>query len=150
MKGGTAMASTVRARRIAASIAAILTAGLALTGCVTSSASQQVAATGKVVGTFVREGGPIGSGGQQPKVVRLSGVVKFARPGHPAVTIKVGRSGIFALSLAAGKYSVSGRTPSIRVVEPNGKSHGSTCRMPHPVKVTASHTTKITIVCAVP
>ena len=44
---------------------------------------------GTVTGVFHRVGGPLGPHGKQPKVVPLTGWMRFTRPGHPAVVVRV-------------------------------------------------------------
>jgi hypothetical protein len=127
--------------------ALLLTASL--TACAAAS-GQGTHAAGTVTGTFVREGGPIGPGGKQPPVVRLSGSIEFAEHGRRAITVPAGRKGTFSAELPAGTYAVSGRSPSIVQVAANGASREIRCSMPLSVQVRAGHTTKITLVCAVP
>jgi hypothetical protein len=117
--------------------------------------------TGVVQGTFVREGGPIGPGGQQPPELRLSGSVAFnGGPGN-VIRLRVGKTGAFSLRLPAGTYAVTGRTPSIIEVSNGGvvnakgqviKGHGteSVCSVPLSVTVTPQHTSRITLTCVVP
>jgi hypothetical protein len=141
--------------------AAGVAAALLLAACSTvspSSASLTAAqtpthhgsATGTVVGRFIREGGPIGPGGKQPPAVPLSGVVKFAPRHGKAVTVRVPRSGRFRLRLAAGRYRVTGRSPSILVQLPNGQTRELVCSVPLTVGVRARHTVHVTVVCALP
>jgi len=111
------------------------------------AAAASRAANGRVVGLFVREGGPFGPGGQQPPVVPLSGTVQFARAGQRTIAVRVGISGAFSVRLVPGNYQVSGRTPDIRG-EPGDSE--STCALPGKVTVTAGHTWRITVACVVP
>jgi hypothetical protein len=150
------MASSLRGGRIA-SLTMTVIAGLALAGC-TAAAGQQVRSgrpaptSGTVIGKFIRVGGPIGPGGTQPKVVRLSGVIEFTSPAHSVVKVRVGKSGTFSIGLAAGTYSVSGQSPSLRVVSGNGSGQGRPmpCSQPRKVRVRAGRLAKITVTCAVP
>jgi hypothetical protein len=125
----------------------------------TSSVTTQTG-TGLVQGKFIREGGPMGPGGQQP-AVRLSGTVAFNGGPGDVVRFHVGKSGAFSLRLPAGTYAVTGRTPSIMqvsngaVVSAKGqviKGHGTetVCSVPLSVTVTPQHTSKITLICVVP
>ncbi len=137
-----------------ASLAILGVAAAMLTGAGCSPASGQVTviSTGVVVGTFVREGGPIGPNGQQPKELRLPGVIGFVSPGRPVVKVKVGNKGTFSVRMLPGTYSVSGRTPDIEQASPDGSGPGLEvpCSSPLSVKVTRWHTAKITVTCVVP
>lgn len=127
-------------------------ATLAGTACGPVVGQVTASSTGVVVGTFVREGGPIGPGGQQPKELRLPGVVKFVSPGRPAIKVKVGDKGTFSVRLLPGTYSVSGRTPDILQAPADGNGPGLEipCSNPLSVKVTRGQTAKITVACIVP
>ena len=61
---------------------------------------------GKVVGSFSRVGGPLGSGGQQPPTVPLSGTLSFNAAHRRTVAVRVGKSGQFSVWLPAGAYRV--------------------------------------------
>jgi hypothetical protein len=104
-------------------------------------------ADGRVAGKFERVGGPIQPGTLQSPVVPLSGTMRFARPGHDPISVKVGRTGAFSVSLAPGVYHVSGRTPDI-TGEPGNVP--ATCSLPGAVTVSTGATRHITVVCAVP
>jgi hypothetical protein len=103
-----------------------------------------------VTGVFHRVGGPIGRNGQQPKVVPLTGRMRFARPGHPSVIVPVGRSGRFTVQLPAGTYRVTGITPDIVTVLDNGRQLDGRCHLPRDLRVRPGRTGHITVVCAVP
>jgi hypothetical protein len=125
---------------------------LLLAGCGATSAEHPPMAT--VTGTFFREGGPLGPGGQQPAEQPLSGTVVFTSGRH-RVAVQVGGSGTFSLRLPPGTYAVSGRTPSIVEVT-SGTAAGqqatiaTPCSMPVTVTVTARHDTHVTLTCIVP
>jgi hypothetical protein len=104
-------------------------------------------ADGRITGKFQRVGGPLGPGGKQPPVVALSGTMRFTRAGHQTITVRVGKSGRFAVRLAPGTYRVSGRTPDIRG-EPGDAE--ATCSLPGAVTVRAGAVRHVTVVCAVP
>jgi hypothetical protein len=104
-------------------------------------------ADGQVLGTFLRVGGPLGPGGTQPQSVPLSGVMRFTRAGHAAITVEVGKTGAFAARLAPGSYRVSGRTPDI-LGEPGNTE--AVCSLPGALVVAAGRTRHITVVCPVP
>lgn len=104
-------------------------------------------ATGRVLGKFMRVGGPLGPDGQQPKAVPLSGTMRFTRTGHTATTVEVGKSGMFSIRLAPGRYRVVGRTPDI-MGEPGNIE--ATCSLPGTLVVSAGLNRHITVVCAVP
>lgn len=105
---------------------------------------------GTVTGVFHRVGGPLGPGGQQPKVVPLTGRMRFTRPGHPAVSVPVGRSGRFTVQLPPGTYRVTGITPDIVEVLDNGRQLDGRCHGPQDLRVRPGRTGHITVVCAVP
>jgi hypothetical protein len=105
---------------------------------------------GTVTGVFHRVGGPLGPGGQQPRAVPLKGRMRFGRPGFPAVTIEVGRSGRFTAELAPGVYRVTGITPDIVEVLDNGRQLDGRCAGPRALRVRAGKTGRITVTCAVP
>jgi len=104
-------------------------------------------ADGRIEGKFQRVGGPLGPGGTQPAVVALSGTMRFTRAGHKTITVRVGKSGRFAVRLAPGTYRVSGRTPDIRGEPGNTEA---TCSLPGTVTVKAGSVRHVTVVCAVP
>jgi len=105
---------------------------------------------GTVTGVFHRVGGPLGPGGQQPKAVPLTGRMRFTRPGHPAVSVPVGRSGRFTVQLPPGTYRVTGITPDIVEVLDNGRHLDGRCHGPRDLRVRPGQTGHITVVCAVP
>jgi hypothetical protein len=112
--------------RISAGLLAVLLAGCA-------AATGQAAATGHVAGRLLREGGPLGSGGQQPGLRPMPGTVAFTAAGHQRVTVRVGNSGSFSVRLPPGRYQVSGP-----------------CSRPTPVTVAARRTAHVRIICVVP
>lgn len=105
---------------------------------------------GTVTGVFHRVGGPLGPGGTQPKVVPLTGRMRFTRPGHPAVSVPVGRSGRFTVQLPPGTYRVTGITPDIVEVLDNGRQLDGRCHGPQHLRVRPGAAGHITVVCAVP
>jgi hypothetical protein len=129
---------------------AAATAGT-LVAC-TMAVGQQLPATGRVSGAFVREGGPLGAGGKQPPVVRLRGVITFTAAHRRTVRAQTNKRGWFSVALAPGEYSVYGKSPSIRQVGPSGRGpgHEVRCSQPYTVRVTSRHIDKIKVVCAVP
>lgn len=104
-------------------------------------------AEGRVAGKFERVGGPVQPGTLKSPVVPLSGTMRFARPGHDTISVRVGQNGIFSVLLAPGVYRVSGRTPDI-TGEPGNVP--ATCSLPGSVRVTGGATRHVTVVCAVP
>jgi hypothetical protein len=132
-----------------ASLGVVMLAGAAC-GPTAGQVSVSPSATGVVVGTFIREGGPIGPNGQQPKDVRLHGVIDFDARGRPVVEVKVGKNGTFSVRLRSGTYSVSGRSPGIEQVSANGSAQEFPCSQPLSVRVANRHTAKITVTCIVP
>jgi hypothetical protein len=105
---------------------------------------------GTVTGVFHRVGGPLGPHGQQPKVVRLTGRMRFTRPGHPAISVPVGRSGRFTVQLPPGTYRVTGITPDIVEVLNNGRQLDGRCHGPQDLRVRPGRAGHITVVCSVP
>jgi hypothetical protein len=134
-------------------ISACLLAGLLLTGLTAGCASaggQAYPAAGHLAGKFVREGGPLlGPGGKQPAERPLSGTVTFTAAGHQVVTVEVGPSGVFSVSLPPGQYRVSGRSSGIVEID-GGHSRELPCTQPTPVVVTAGQAGTITLACIVP
>jgi hypothetical protein len=154
------LARTAPAVQLAASCAGALLLAACAAGTGTGhgrsstvTSTQVTHSTGTVGGKFVREGGPLGPGGAQPKELRLSGVVEFTRAGGHPVSVRVGTSGTFSVTLRAGDYSVSGRSPAIlQVSGANGDGRGREvpCSQPLSVTVVAGRTSKITVACVVP
>jgi hypothetical protein len=106
--------------------------------------------SGKVVGTFIRVGGPLGAGGKQPPSIPLSGTLSFSAGHRRAVAVQVGKSGRFSVWLPAGTYDVSGRSPSIIEMLASGATLESQCSQQVPFAVVAARTVHIAVVCAVP
>lgn len=134
---------------IIAGAAALLVVGSAC-GAATGQVVTGTAPAGTVTGTFVREGGALGPGGQQPAEVRLPGLIQFIGKNKLTFKVRVGHKGTFELRLPAGTYSVVGRTPRILEVEDNGRKRETPCSQPLSVTVTNQHTSKITVTCVVP
>lgn len=121
---------------------------LLLAGCGASVTAGQQAPIATVTGRFVRDGGPLGPGGQQPAEQSLAGTVVFTAA-RQRVSVHVGRSGTFTLWLPPGTYAVSGRSPSIVEVS-GGTTRVTPCSVPSQVTVTAGHSTRVTVRCIVP
>jgi hypothetical protein len=107
------------------------------------------AARGLVTGKLLIEGGPISPGGQQPGERPIPGTVQFTASGRRPVTARAASSGTFSVTLPAGTYDVSGRSPLITDAS-NGGSRQTPCSQPLSVTVTPQHTTTITLTCIVP
>ena len=105
---------------------------------------------GKVVGTFVRVGGPLGQGGTQPPDVPLSGTVQFTAAHRRTVAAWVGKSGRFSVWLPAGAYRVFGRSPSMVGLLASGAEREDTCALEVPVTVVAGRALQIAVACTVP
>lgn len=103
---------------------------LLLAGCAAATGHGPV--TGHVAGRLLREGGPLGPGGQ-PGERPMPGTVAFTSAGYQRVTFRVGSSGTFSVQLPPGRYHVSGP-----------------CSQSFPVTVTVHHTTHVNVVCIVP
>jgi hypothetical protein len=106
-------------------------------------------ARGLVTGKLLIEGGPLGPGGQQPGERPIPGTVQFTASGRRPVTVRAASSGTFSVTLPAGTYDVSGRSPVITDAG-NGSSRQTPCSQPLSVSVTSQHTTTITLTCIVP
>ena len=139
-----------RAGRPAVAIVGATAVLLAGAGCVAETGQVTVSPTGVVAGTFVREGGPLGPNGQQPKELRLPGVVEFTAAGQRPVRVKVGKNGAFSVRLPPGTYSVSWRTPQIEQADGNGPGRELPCSAPLSVKVIRGNTSTVTVACIVP
>jgi hypothetical protein len=124
---------------------------LMLAGCASASTpASTTPATGLLAGRFVREGGPLGPGGQQPAEIPLRGTVTFTATGHRAVSVQVGASGLFSVTLLPGRYQVAGRSPDIETVGPDGREQEQACSQPLSATITAGQTITIAVTCVVP
>jgi hypothetical protein len=124
---------------------------LVLAGCASASTpATTTPATGLLAGRFVREGGPLGPGGQQPAEIPLRGTVTFTAAGHRAVSVQVGASGLFSVTLLPGRYQVAGRSPGIETVGAGGGWQEQACSQPLSATVTAGRTLTIAVTCVVP
>ena len=106
-------------------------------------------ARGTVTGRLVREGGPLGPGGQQPGAHPIPGTIRFTAGQHRVITVRTSRAGTFSVQLPAGKYQVSDRSPRLLLVAADGIARQTWSR-PVTVTVSARHVTRITLVIAVP
>jgi hypothetical protein len=131
-----------------------------LAGCAAGSAAvapthatvTSPAPRGTVTGRLQREGGPLGPGGTQPKVVPLPGTVRFEPVGRarPPVAVAVGRSGTFTVALAPGTYRVTGQSPNIQEQLSDGTTTDPPCAQPTAVTVVAGRTARVAVNCIVP
>jgi hypothetical protein len=105
--------------------------------------------TGTVEGTFEGVGGPavIENGTTQTPVFPLSGTVTFTDAAGHATPFAIGATGTFSVRLAAGTYSVSGRTPSILEVRNDGTSTPIPCSLPQSIQVRPRQTMRIAVIC---
>ena len=128
---------------------------LLLTACAagssqrTATGSGQDHARGTVTGRLVREGGPLGPGGQQPGAHPIPGTIRFTTGQHRVIMVRTSRAGWFSVQLPAGKYQVADRSPRLLLVAANGIARQTWSR-PVTVTVTGHHVTRITLVIAVP
>jgi hypothetical protein len=115
-------------------------------------ASRGPAPRGTVTGRLQREGGPLGPGGTQPRVIPLPGTVRFELSGRarPPVTVAVGRSGTFSVRLAPGAYRVTGQSPRLQEQLSDGTTTDAPCAQPAAVTVIAGRTVRVTLNCIVP
>jgi hypothetical protein len=119
-------------------------------GSPTQQQTSASGAEGKVVGTFIRVGGPLGQGGVQPPNVPLAGTVQFSSAHRRTVAVRVGKSGRFSLWLPPGQYQAVGSSPSLSEVLSSGATLVSPCSMRVPVTVVTSRSVRITVTCVVP
>jgi hypothetical protein len=103
---------------------------------------------GVISGRFVLFGtmGRPGPGVDHP----ARGIVVVTRGRHRVLVVRTGSSGAFAARLPPGTYHVYGRTPQLVTVSDNGTEQEDTVTLPHPLTVTAGHTTKIVLKVIVP
>jgi hypothetical protein len=146
----------------AATVAVLMLAGCGMRGgpgpAQGDGASGRPPAAGRVTGRLLLEGGPIRPGGRQPGPRPIRGVVTFTTAGHQPVKVRAGRSGIFTVGLPPGRYRVSGRSPVVSngaAVTGRGQRRSGTgwqapCSLPLSVTVTAHHTARAAVICAVP
>jgi hypothetical protein len=59
----------------------------------------------------------MGPGGKQPGERPMSGTVTLTATGQQPVTVKVGSSGTFSVTLPPGRYRASGTSPEITEVD---------------------------------
>jgi hypothetical protein len=105
---------------------------------------------GTVTGTFMRVGGPLGLGGTQPRPVPLTGTVLFTARHHRMFAVGVGKTGRFTVGLPAGRYVVSGTSPSMGEVLASGATVDPPCALPTSVTVVADRMVRVSVVCVVP
>ena len=124
-----------------------------LAGCAADPASSSPAghgpARGTVTGRMVREGGPLGPGGQQPGTHPIPGTVRFTVGQRQVMTVRTTPAGTFSVQLPPGKYRVSDRSPKLLLVEADGKTRQTWSR-PVTVLVTPNHLTRVTLASIVP
>ena len=124
-------------------------------------AAGRASAAGRVTGRLLLEGGPILPGARQPGPRPIRGVVTFTTTGHRPVRVRAGRSGIFTVGLPPGRYRVFARSPTVRTVSTgaavtdsgqlrSGTAWAAPCSLPLSVTVTAHHTARAAVICAVP
>lgn len=125
----------------------VLLAGVATMAAACAGTVPQ--ATGTVAGTFEGVGGPaiIKNGIPQTQVFPLSGTVTFTDGGGHATSFAIGATGTFSVRLAAGTYSVAGRTLSYAELNKDGSSTPIPCSLPHSTQVRPRQTTRITVIC---
>jgi hypothetical protein len=105
---------------------------------------------GEVVGSFMRVGGPLGAGGQQPPSIPLSGTLSFEAAHRRTIAVGIGKSGQFAVWLPAGTYRVSGRSPMLLEQLASGATVEPMCSHEVPVTVVTGRTAHVSVICAVP
>jgi hypothetical protein len=130
--------------------------GMLLTACTVPGLHQAAAggsaaagadrARGRLDGTMIREGGPIGPGGQQPARQRIPGVITITAAGHQTRRVRAGSSGRFSVLLPAARYRLCGASP--RSTGPSGAA--ARCARPRAVTIRAGRTTTVTVIFAVP
>jgi len=113
------------------------------------AAPGHASAGGTVTGRLMREGGPLGPGGQQPGTHPIPGTVRFTGGHHRVITVRTNSAGMFSVQLPAGRYDVSDRSPRILLVGSDGIGRQA-WSSPVSVTVTAHHTTRVTLTSIVP
>jgi hypothetical protein len=108
-------------------------------------------ARGRVTGRLVLEGGPLGPGGSQPTARPIPGSVQFTSALR-RISVRVGRSGTFVVSLPPGRYAVEGRSPYVTQGSGNeaGRGTETRCSIPTSVRVIAYRIARIMVTCIVP
>jgi hypothetical protein len=153
-----------RPLRCAAAVTALLLAGCGTRGGpgqAPGHAASGRPAAGRVTGRLLLEGGPIRLVGRQPGPRPIRGVLTFTTAGRRPVQVRAGRSGVFSVRLPPGRYRVSARSPSVMklsngaAVTDTGRLLSGTeweapCSLPVSVTVTAHHTARAAVICAVP
>ena len=119
------------------------------TGQLTQAGHGRDHARGTVTGRLVREGGPLGPGGQQPGAHPIPGTIRFTAGRHRVIMVRTSHAGRFSVQLPAGKYQVADRSPRLLLVAANGIARQTWSR-PVTVTVTGHHVTRITLIIAVP
>jgi hypothetical protein len=106
-------------------------------------------ATGTVTGTFEGVGGPaaIVNGKPQTQVFPLSGTVTFTDAAGHVTPFAIDMTGTFSVRLAAGTYTVWGRTPSVAEVNKDGSTTPIPCSLPQSAQVRPGQTTRIAVIC---
>jgi hypothetical protein len=105
---------------------------------------------GKVIGAFIRVGGPLGQGGKQPPSVPLSGTLSFSAGHRRTIAVRVGQSGRYSVWLPADTYLVSGRSPSMLDVSASGATRESPCSQEIRLTIAAGKTVRMDVICPVP
>jgi hypothetical protein len=116
----------------------------------TRPVDRYVAALLAVRGTFEMVGGPAQPGKTSTPVRPLSGVVTFRDSGGDVFNVTVGPSGKFSLNLAAGSYTVTGRSKQIQQQNADGSVSERACAPAVKLTVRAGTPAHVTVVCAVP
>ncbi|HSR86329.1 MAG TPA: hypothetical protein VLM11_19295 [Streptosporangiaceae bacterium] len=78
------------------------------------------------------------------------GTLTFSAGHRGVVAVHVGKSGRFSVTLPAGHYLVSGRSPSILEVLASGAKIEQPCTYANPVTVITGRTVHLSVVCVVP
>jgi hypothetical protein len=103
-----------------------------------------------VRGKFEMTGGPVQPGKTSTPARPLSGVVTFRDSGGDLLNVTVGASGTFAVNLAPGTYTVTGRSKHIQQQNANGTVSDPPCSSAVKLTVRAGTPAHVTVVCAVP
>jgi len=106
---------------------------------VIGSQSPQHAATadGRVVGTFLAVGGPVGARSEAQR-----GYVYLSAGSKHMARVKVGPNGRFTLLAGGGDYQLAGRTPQFIIDGRQGL-----CTASHDVRVSPGRTTHVNVYC---
>jgi hypothetical protein len=140
----------------ASTIGVALIVSILAAGCGVSTAGQTGTSgpTGTVQGIFEIAGGPAipkTNGLITTPTSPISGIVSFTDASGHTTDVTTGSDGTFSVRLPAGKYTVTGLTPTIQMLGGTSSPVAyEPCGPPVTAVVRASQTSKISVICPVP